>query len=190
MDQPLILALLSDYDANTLTTELPSIREQLGILEASLVPDLDETLPTEPESTDELADSVSSIVLDRDGPSVPGILNIKPPSTTTSTSGSGPKSKKKGKAQKNGNGNAKNKSKGHGNGIGSWALSGTASTSDSGWLESRSVDSNQSRGHEEDESGSGSGSAGAEVQGLAGELELLQNLFPNLYVHSHLPSPA
>lgn len=49
-----------------MTTELPNIRDQLGILEASLVPDLD--LPT--DITDELANSVDSIVLD--GPASDG----------------------------------------------------------------------------------------------------------------------
>lgn len=64
LDQPLIIAILSDHDPNTLDTELPNIRDQLGILEASLVPDLDETLPPDLYTTDGLADSVGSIVLD------------------------------------------------------------------------------------------------------------------------------
>lgn len=61
LDQPLVIALLSDYDPGSLTTELPGIRDQLGILEASLVPD-----PDGPTGTEDLTTSVSSIVLDHD----------------------------------------------------------------------------------------------------------------------------
>lgn len=47
IDQPLIIAILSDYDPSTLQSELPGIRDQLGILEATLVPDPDDVLPDE-----------------------------------------------------------------------------------------------------------------------------------------------
>lgn len=156
-----------------MTTELPGIREQLGILEASLVPDTDtnvhdyeDLLPSDIDTTDELAESVGSIVLD--GPGVPGVFNLK----QTTSSGGGRKGKK-----------ARGKGKGNGTGTGTGgALSRTASTSDSGSLK-HSADT-QTSGHEDDEagSGSGSGSPASESQGLAGELELLQDLFPNLYV--------
>ena len=36
------MAIMSDYEPSSLLAKLPEIREQLGILEASLVPDTDE----------------------------------------------------------------------------------------------------------------------------------------------------
>ena len=41
IDLALIIALLSDHDVATLQSHLPEIREQLGILEATLIPDLE-----------------------------------------------------------------------------------------------------------------------------------------------------
>ncbi|KAK6908117.1 hypothetical protein L486_07491 [Kwoniella mangroviensis CBS 10435] len=45
IDQPLILAILSDYPSSELKSKLPEIKDQLGILEATLVPDPD--IPSE-----------------------------------------------------------------------------------------------------------------------------------------------
>ncbi|WVR06440.1 hypothetical protein IAU60_003471 [Kwoniella sp. DSM 27419] len=47
IDPPLILAILSDYPSTSLSSNLDAIRDQLGILEATLVPDPDH--PSEPE---------------------------------------------------------------------------------------------------------------------------------------------
>ncbi|WVQ65707.1 uncharacterized protein L199_003885 [Kwoniella botswanensis] len=45
IDPPLILAILSDYPSSELQSKLPEIKDQLGILEATLVPDPD--IPSE-----------------------------------------------------------------------------------------------------------------------------------------------
>lgn len=170
---------MSDYDPDTLTTELPGIRDQLGILEASLVPDLDDftTSDVDVELTDELANSVSSMVLD--GQNAQNMPNAGSASTSSKKSKSKYKSKSKGRGKVNGIGNGK--------GTGSSALSRTTSRSDSGsgLLEVNSANTRTSAtsgtsGDGYDDSGSGSGSGGLEGQGIEGELELLQNLFPNL----------
>lgn len=44
LDPPLIIALVSDYDADTVSSHIEEIRDQLGVLEASMVPD-DEEAP-------------------------------------------------------------------------------------------------------------------------------------------------
>lgn len=41
IDSSLIYALLSDYESSALSSHLPEIRDQLAILEATLVPDSD-----------------------------------------------------------------------------------------------------------------------------------------------------
>lgn len=60
LDQPLIIALLSDHDPSSLYAELPGIRDQLGILEASLVPDPEE------QAFGEIIDSVGLLAVDTD----------------------------------------------------------------------------------------------------------------------------
>ncbi|WWC88466.1 uncharacterized protein L201_003377 [Kwoniella dendrophila CBS 6074] len=52
IDPPLILAILSDYPPSSLSTNIQAIKDQLGILEATLVPD-----PDEPEIPSEFAES-------------------------------------------------------------------------------------------------------------------------------------
>ncbi|WWC62669.1 uncharacterized protein I303_105266 [Kwoniella dejecticola CBS 10117] len=52
IDPPLILAILSDYPPSSLSSSIPAVRDQLGILEATLVPD-----PDQPEEASEPAES-------------------------------------------------------------------------------------------------------------------------------------
>jgi hypothetical protein len=83
------MALMSDYEPSALLTKLPEIREQLGILEASLVPDTDNSyIPdTSHDTDDDLVQSTSSISL---GIIVDGEVRRKSPlSGTASTSDSG-----------------------------------------------------------------------------------------------------
>ena len=91
------MALMSDYEPSALLAKLPEIREQLGILEASLVPDTDDGyVPDTTHSTEEdLVLSTSSISL---GIIVDGEVRRKSPlSGTASTSDSG---KRKGRGSK------------------------------------------------------------------------------------------
>lgn len=68
LDQSLIMAIMLDHDSSSLLSQLPHIREQLGILEATLVPDTDHVHFSEPVSSDhdhmiddELVQSTSSL---------------------------------------------------------------------------------------------------------------------------------
>lgn len=83
LDPPLIIAILSDHDAETLHQHLDEIHDQLGVLEASLVPDLDD--PTgeselENSTTDGEVEVLKLDGLNLDvgsgGGSVPGILKV------------------------------------------------------------------------------------------------------------------
>lgn len=58
IDEPLIIALLSDYAPKDIENVLPEIREQLALFEAALVPDDDEHVST-PQSP-EIAPSSST----------------------------------------------------------------------------------------------------------------------------------
>lgn len=113
IDQPLIIALLSDYDLSSVESELPNIRDQLGILEATLVPDPDELIPNENEfapsasvstEEDDLMRSVKSLEITEAVHSVsnaisngvkgqPGVEGVmasgKAAGTSTSASGKG-----------------------------------------------------------------------------------------------------
>lgn len=68
LDQSLIMAIMLDHDSSSLLSQLPHIREQLGILEATMVPDADEILHSNPPPSDhsnsiedELVHSTSSL---------------------------------------------------------------------------------------------------------------------------------
>jgi hypothetical protein len=92
IDQPLIMALMSDYEPSALLAKLPEIREQLGILEASLVPDTDNSyIPdTSHDNDEDLVQTTSSLSL---GVKKKGGKRRKSPlSGTASTSDSGLKS--------------------------------------------------------------------------------------------------
>lgn len=124
------MAIMSDYEPSSLLAKLPEIREQLGILEASLVPDTDEAyIPVTSHSTeDDLIQSTSSLSITKE------------------------------------DGNGRRKS----------PLSGTASTSDSGFqngksAKTRSSDSPLSETEPEDGE-----------EGYLDELELLGQLFPTV----------
>jgi hypothetical protein len=84
------MAIMSDYESSALLAKLPEIREQLGILEASLVPDTDDAYIPETSGSPEedLIQSTSSLSL--------GLTNgqisqrrSSPLSGTASTSDSG-----------------------------------------------------------------------------------------------------
>jgi len=105
IDQPLIMALMSDYEPSALLAKLPEIREQLGILEASLVPDTDNAyIPeTTHDNDDDLVQSTSSLSLGvkkKGGKGGKGGKRRKSPlSGTASTSDSGVKSGRSAKSQ-------------------------------------------------------------------------------------------
>ena len=105
IDQPLIMALMSDYEPSTLLAKLPEIREQLGILEASLVPDTDNNyIPdTAHDNDDDLVQSTSSLSLEvkkKGGKGGKGGKRRKSPlSGTASTSDSGLKSGRSAKSR-------------------------------------------------------------------------------------------
>ncbi|WWC70840.1 uncharacterized protein I206_104792 [Kwoniella pini CBS 10737] len=81
IDFPLILAILSDYQPSTLSSNLSEIRDQLGILEATLVPDPDQ--PDEPsEPAESLTGSTSLSGID-------DLTNRLDGLNTSHTSGSG-----------------------------------------------------------------------------------------------------
>lgn len=149
------MALMSDYQPSALLVRLPEIREQLGILEASLVPDTDDGyIPdTSHENDDDLIHSTSSLSLDVPKKKKGGKRRKSPLSGTASTSHSGQKS-----------------------GRGAEARSETASTSDSGPNNGHSSKTRStgttplSETEEEDE----------DVEGYLNELELLGELFPTV----------
>jgi hypothetical protein len=92
------MAIMSDYEPSSLLAKLPEIREQLGILEASLVPDTDEAyIPETSHSVeDELVQSTSSLGI------TTGHGNVRrssPLSGTASTSDSGLRNGKSGKTR-------------------------------------------------------------------------------------------
>lgn len=93
------MALMSDYEPSALLARLPEIREQLGILEASLVPDTDDGyIPETSHSTEEdLILSTSSLSL---GIKEEGSRRKSPLSGTASTSDSGKKGKRRSKKTK------------------------------------------------------------------------------------------
>ena len=54
IDPPLIMAIISDYDIATVEAHLEEIRDQLGILEATLVPDPNDVRPSTPIDTEKI----------------------------------------------------------------------------------------------------------------------------------------
>ena len=54
IDPPLIIAIISDYDIATVETHLEEIRDQLGILEATLVPDPNDVRSGAPIDTEKI----------------------------------------------------------------------------------------------------------------------------------------
>ncbi|WWD18530.1 hypothetical protein CI109_102983 [Kwoniella shandongensis] len=159
IDPPLIIALLSDYPPSSLPTHLPAIKEQLGILEATLVPDLDDnqdgSLSPAPGSWTEstsVSGTGSAVGIDE--------LASKLESVTTldsRSSASASEIRKKGK---------KSSSKTTGTGSRTSTKSGTGNGSATS-----------------EKSGTGKGSRGSpsevdEGEGFDTELELLKSLFP------------
>jgi len=93
---------MSDYEPSALLAKLPEIREQLGILEASLVPDTDNAyIPdTTHDDDDDLVQSTSSLSLGVKKKGGKGGKKRKSPlSGTASTSDSGLKSGRSAKSQ-------------------------------------------------------------------------------------------
>ncbi|KAK8858656.1 hypothetical protein IAR55_002885 [Kwoniella newhampshirensis] len=153
IDPPLIIALLSDYPPSSLPTHLPAIKEQLGILEATLVPDLDtnddngSTSSPAPESwTESISVSGSGVGIDDLAKRLESVTSL-----TSASEGAVSKEPKKrtGKGSTADTGRASNSG------------TGTGGTSEKSGTESK-----------------GSPSEADDGEGFDTELELLKSLFP------------
>jgi hypothetical protein len=86
---------MSDYESSTLLAKLPEIRDQLGILEASLVPDTDNSyIPDTTHDVDDVEEELEELVQSTSSLSVSkhkkgGKRRKSPLSGTASTSDSG-----------------------------------------------------------------------------------------------------